>query len=449
MSTKIIINPQDGFLKTSKRVLKLATPIIASNLLYTVESTISILMVSGISPSAVAAVGFSGSMLWFIYSLMALSYTGTSVLVAQRVGANKDPSPALLWGLLISTLIATPLTIYGTEILRFLMGVLGGSEEVLNLSGEYLKPIFTFILIGFVVNTIYAAYNGAGDTSTPFKVATLMSVINLGVSYTLVNGKLGFDKMGVAGAGWGVAISELAGFLMYLMLYVFKSKPFRIEPEVSLKVLGEIFKIGTPSAIERALTSLSFNVFVGMIASFGDKALAAHQIGIRVESASFMIGFGMMIASSTISGQNFGAKNLKGMEHGVWVCAHLGATLMTAVSIPLILFSKPISSFFSSDPEVIRYTIYYLVIVALSQAPMAYASVLSGSLKGMGKTHLPLFVNLNSFWLFRIIPSMALIETFQTPILPWIFMSIETALRAIIFYVVFKKVLNSCYGSVR
>ncbi|MCS7083966.1 MAG: MATE family efflux transporter [Aquificaceae bacterium] len=449
MSKKIIINPKDGFLKTSKRVLKLATPIIASNLLYTVESTISILLVSEISPSAVAAVGFSGSMLWFIYSLMALSYTGTTVLVAQRVGANKDPSPALFWGILISLLIATPLTFYGEELLKTLMRALGGSQDVISLSEEYLKPIFTFIAVGFVVNTIYAAYNGFGDTSTPFRVAVLMSLINLTISYILVNGKFGFEKLGVAGAGWGIAISEIAGFFTYLALYVFKSKPFKVRFSPYLEVLREIFKIGAPSALERALTSLSFNVFVGMVAIFGDRALAAHQIGLRVESASFMVGFGMMIASSTISGQNFGAKNYKGIEYGVWVCAHLGAILMSIISVPLVIFAKPISAFFSNDPEVIRYSIYYLTIVALSQAPMAYASVLSGSLKGMGKTHLPLFVNLGSFWVFRIIPSMALIQTFPTPILPWIFMSIETALRAIIFYIVFKKVLNSSYGSVR
>ncbi|MCX8060295.1 MAG: MATE family efflux transporter, partial [Aquificaceae bacterium] len=103
---RVLIDPSESRLKVAGRVFKLALPIILSNLLYSAESAFSLLLVSGLSATAVAAVGYSASMLWFIYSLMAIAYTGTSVLVAQRVGAGKDPSPALLWGMVLATLIA-------------------------------------------------------------------------------------------------------------------------------------------------------------------------------------------------------------------------------------------------------------------------------------------------------------------------------------------------------
>ncbi len=138
MGNKIIIDPSEDRLTISKRVSKLALPIIFSNLLYTVESGVSILLVSGISPTAVAGVGYSASMLWFIYSLMALSYTGTSVLVAQRVGAGKDPSPAFLWGLILSFLIALPLTFFGPDLTTTLMVQFGASKEVAEVSYQYL-----------------------------------------------------------------------------------------------------------------------------------------------------------------------------------------------------------------------------------------------------------------------------------------------------------------------
>ncbi|MCS6876523.1 MAG: MATE family efflux transporter, partial [Aquificaceae bacterium] len=89
---RIIINPSESRYRVALRVFKLALPVILSNLLYTVESAFSIILVSGLSATAVAAVGYSVNMLWFIYSLMALAYTGTTVMVAQRVGAKKDPS---------------------------------------------------------------------------------------------------------------------------------------------------------------------------------------------------------------------------------------------------------------------------------------------------------------------------------------------------------------------
>ncbi|WP_448587818.1 MATE family efflux transporter, partial [Thermocrinis sp.] len=323
MSNRLIIDPSEGRLNVAKRVIKLASPIILSNLLYTVESAVSIILVSGLSSTAVASVGYSASMLWFIYSLMALSYTGTSVLVAQRTGAGKDPSPAFLWGVVISFLIALPLTFFGTELTTFLMVRFGASSQVASLSSEYLNPIFMLITVGFITNTFYAAYNGYGDTKSPFKVAILMSIVNITTAYLLIYGRFGFPRLGVEGAGWGVALSEIFGLLAYIYLYFSRKKPFPISFKFEKEVLFKIFRIGAPTALERGITSLSFNVFVGMVASFGDKALAAHQVGLRVESVSFMVGFGFMIASTVVSGQNFGAKNYRGLEYGISTIAHL------------------------------------------------------------------------------------------------------------------------------
>ncbi|WPM32160.1 MATE family efflux transporter [Hydrogenobacter sp. T-2] len=436
---RVLIDPSEGKLKVARKVLKLAFPIILSNLLYTVESAFSVILVSGLSASAVAAVGYSSSMLWFIYSLMSLAYTGTSVLVAQRVGAGKDPSPALLWGIILSFLIALPLTFWGKDLVSYLMLTFGASQNVVDLAREYLEPIFLFITVGFITNAIYAGYNGYGDTKTPFKVALLMNVVNISSAYLLIYGKFGFPRLEVAGAGWGIALSEVVGLMFYIYLYAKHRKPFPVKLSLRKDILLQMLRIGTPTAIERGFTSLSFNIFVGLVAQFGDKALAAHQVGLRVESVSFMIGFGMMIASTTLAGQNYGAKNFKGLDYGVKVSAHTTALIMGLIGLLIALFPQYFSLIFTRDKEVISYAVYYLVIVALSQPQMAYASIFSGSLKGMGKTHIPLVINLSSFWFFRIIPSIIFLKLLPSPIILWVFMSIETTLRAIIFYWAYKR----------
>jgi len=439
---RILIDPSEPKTANARKILRLAFPVIVVNLLYTVESMFSLILVSGISASAVAAVGFSLSLLWFVYSLMALAYTGTSVLVAQRVGAGENPSPVLFMGLVVSFLIALPLTFWGRDLLLFLMSLLGASETVVSLSGEYLKPIFWFITVGFMTNTFYGAFNGAGDTRTPMKVAFFMNVINISTAYLLIYGKLGLPRLGVQGAGWGIVLSELFAFLVYLYLTRFRGKPFKLELSADRDLLMRFLRIGAPTAVERAITSLSFNVFVGFLAQFGDKVLAAHQIGLRVESISFMIGFGFMVASSVIAGQNYGAKNLPGLVYGIRFTANLTAFLMGALGVVLVLFPKFLTLPFSRDPEVIRWAVYYLVIVGISQVPMAYAVIFSGALKGMGRTVVPMVVNVASFWLFRIVPSYFLLKVFHSPLVPWVFMTVEMFLRALLFYLAFKKVLR-------
>jgi putative MATE family efflux protein len=439
MGSEILIDPSEDRINIAKKVSKLALPIIFSNLLYAVETSVSLILVSGISSTAVAGVGYSNSMLWFVYSLSALSYTGTSVLIAQRVGAGKDPSPAFLWGLILAFLIALPLTFFGADITTALMVQFGASKEVAEVSYQYLKPIFLFITVGFLLDVFYAAYNGYGDTKTPFKIDLLISLTDIIFSYLLIYGKFGLPRLEVAGAGWGMVIAEILGLLAYLYLYIAYKKPFPVRLDLRRDILLRMLRIGSPTALERAITSLSFNIFVGMVARFGDKALAAHQVGLRVESVSFMVGFGFMIASTVVSGQNFGAGNYRGLQRGISTIAHLTAFIMGLAGVFLLLFPREFSYFFVKDPQVVDLAVYYLVIVALSQPQMAYASIYSGALKGMGKTHIPLMINISSFWLFRIVPSYVFLKLFPSPIVPWIFMSVETTLRALIFYFAYRR----------
>ncbi len=436
---KILIDPRAPLKENAKKIVRFAFPIIVVNLLYTVESMFSLILVSGISASAVAAVGFSLSLLWFVYSLMALSYTGTSVLVAQRVGAGEDPSPALSSGLLVSFLIALPLTFFGKDMVLKIMEFLGASERVVALSSEYLTPIFWFITVGFMTNTFYGAFNGAGDTKTPMKVAIVMNMVNVSTAYCLIYGKFGFPELGVQGAGWGIVLSELVAFLIYLYLTAVLGKPFRLSPRLSRKVLRRMVLIGTPTAVERAVTTLSFNVFVGFLAKFGDKVLAAHQIGLRVESISFMVGFGFMVASTVIAGQNYGAKNMKGLLYGVSLTAKITAFIMGFLGLVIIIFPEYLTLPFTRDEEVVKWAVYYLIIVGISQVPMAYASIYSGALKGMGRTTVPLLINVFSFWVFRIVPSFLLLNVLSSPLVPWVFMTVETFLRAGLFYVAFRR----------
>ena len=442
MSSKILIDPSEDRITIAKKVSKLALPIIFSNLLYTVETSVSLILVSGISSTAVAGVGYSNSMLWFVYSLMALSYTGTSVLVAQRVGAGKDPSSAFLWGLILAFLIALPLTFFGADITTAIMVQFGASKEVAEVSYQYLKPIFLFITVGFLLEVFYAAYNGCGNTKTPFKIDLLISLTDIIFSYLLIYGKFGLPRLEVAGAGWGMVIAEILGLLAYLYLYIAYRKPFPVRLDLRRDVLLRMLRIGSPTALERAITSLSFNIFVGMVARFGDKTLAAHQVGLRVESVSFMVGFGFMIASTIVSGQNFGAGNYKGLQRGISTIAHLTAFTMGLAGVFLLLFPREFSYIFVNDPEVVDLAVYYLVIVALSQPQMAYASVYSGALKGMGKTYIPLIINISSFWLFRIIPSYVFLKLFPSPIVHWVFMRVETTLRALIFYLAYRRIIS-------
>lgn len=420
-----------------KAVLNVATPVIISNLLYTVETLVSLLLVSHLGKSAIAGVGYSISMMWFVYSLMALTYNGTSIMVSHRVGAGKPFFDVFLSGMVLSLLLSIPIALFGTKFIPELMLLFGAKKDIANIATIYLKPIFLAAFIQFATEVFYATYSGMGQTKFPFKVSVIMNITNITSSYVLINGKLGFRAFGIEGAAFGIVISEVVGFLIYTYV-LFVDKPFGKLSFKSLKTILEMLKLGIPVTVDRGLTSLSFNLFVGFVARFGNTILAAYQIGLRLESISFMIGYALSISASVLTGQNFGAGNIKGAFRGAKVIANFSALAMGIVGLIVVVLSKYMAMIFTSDKNIIHYAEIYLIMVGLTQVFLSYSFVLSGAIKGLGKTYIPMFVNILSFWIFRIIPILIMLKYIFNPYIPWVFMSVETVARAICFLMVFK-----------
>jgi Na+-driven multidrug efflux pump len=75
--------------KIRRHILTLALPVVASSLLERSVTTADIFLVGGLGANAIAAVGLSQLMIVFVMSLIAGLSVGTTVVIAQLVGAKK------------------------------------------------------------------------------------------------------------------------------------------------------------------------------------------------------------------------------------------------------------------------------------------------------------------------------------------------------------------------
>jgi putative MATE family efflux protein len=435
-----------------KKVLSLAFPIILSNLLYTVQNFVSLLLVSPLGKETIAGVGFASTLLWFVYATMATVYTGVSVLVAQTVGASgakEDKTFPLagvyvFWGILLSVLFSLPLTLAGENFIRFFLKLFSTPSEVVEVAVSYLKPIFLLLPLAFITNVFNAAFNGLGKTKVIFYATIFTTVVNIALALVLIYGLLGFPRLEAQGAGWAVGVAEALAIGVYLPFLLKEEaiNPFR-RWKLSIKPLLEILKVGLPTGVERTFMSFSYNVFVGLVALCGTSVLAAFQIGLRIESISFTVGMAFSFAATTLAGQNWGAKNPFGIEKGVKTTLYLAMVIMTSLGLLIGIFSPLIARFFTHDGEVIYWTVHYLWIIALSQPLMAVIFVLAGAIRGLGKTKIPLVVNISNFWLVRLIPSFILLKFLKTPYVPWSAMIAENLTRSTVYYFLWKKIIKT------
>ena len=57
---------------------------------------------------------------------------------------------------------------------------------------------------------------------------------------------------------------------------------------------------------------------------------------------------------------------------------------------------------FTNDPDVIKYGILYVKIVAFAQIPLAITMVVAGSLQGAGDTGFIMFATIAGMWIIRL-----------------------------------------------
>ena len=105
----------------------------------------------------------------------------------------------------------------------------------------------------------------------------------------------------------------------------------------------------------------------------------------------------------------------------------------------LVIFAKPLSAIFIRDDILgIEISVYYLIAVGLSQIPLILSFVYDGALRGAGFTQIPLFINIVSISIFRLLPMWLCTHFGFSIYMLFVIIFIETYIRALIFYLVFR-----------
>src|SRR5919202_1912938 len=115
-----------------RRVWGLAGPVIGENFLETLLGVIDTLLVAGLGAVAIAGVGSALQVMFFLISALSALAIGSSVLVAQAVGAGDTARAGRLGrqSLLWSVLFSIPLTVAGFVLSRPIIGIFGLEPEV-------------------------------------------------------------------------------------------------------------------------------------------------------------------------------------------------------------------------------------------------------------------------------------------------------------------------------
>ena len=397
--------------KIRKQVFSLALPVVLSSLLQRSVGIIDIFLVGGLGASAIAAVGIAQVLVFMAMSISWGINVGITVLVSQLWGAGRkaDAAQASYQALLLAIAAAGVITVLGLVFGSQSASLLGADKSVQGILSDYTRIIFFFIFFTIAVNVLAGIMHGTGDTKTPLYATLIVNVLHVVLAYPLIYGHLGLPALGVRGAAVAVAISECMG-AVFLLLRSLHKEYISIGKKMDLKLTLMTIKLGYPIFIDRLLQNAGSLVFAKVILLYGTAVYAAHQVGLAIEAFSFMPGYGIAVAAATMVGQNLGAGRPEHARISAYEANRLAVVLMAAMGLLFFFSPYVLLKTFTSDPEVIRYGILYMKIVAFAQIPLATTMVVGGSLRGAGDTGFIMFATLAGMWFVRI-PIAALLAT--------------------------------------
>jgi putative MATE family efflux protein len=395
--------------KTTKQklvvILGLAVPAMIENILQTVVGFVDTLFVSKLGLNEVTAVGVANAVLAVYIAIFMAIGVGTSSLIARSIGAG-DISIAKSIARQSTFISGIFGLLFGVITLLFsepLLRLMGAESNVLADGVTYFQIVAIpsiFISLMFTFGSILRA---AGDTKTPMKVSWWINFIHIGLDYVFIFGFMGMPGFGVAGAAWATVIVRIIG-TMALFVYIKRSKiSFSLFGAYSKEDSSSILKLSTPAAIERLIMRLGQVLYFGLIVKIGADTYAAHTIAGNIETFSYMPGYGLAIAATTLVGQSVGAKRFKDAYQYGMITTGIAVAFMSFIGILLYFLSPWLATWFTTDQKAIDMVVTALRIDAFAQPALAVGLVLAGALQGAGDTKSPMYSTAIGMWVIRVI----------------------------------------------
>lgn len=390
-----------------RAVVLLAVPMVLEVALESVFAITDIFFVSRLGSEAVAAVGLTESMLAIVYALAMGLGMGAAAVIARRIG-EKDPegaANAAVQAIAVAAVLSLILGISGYLLAPRLLALMGASAGVIAVGETYARIMLggeVAIILLFVVNAIF---RGAGDPAIAMRTLWLANGINIILGPLLIFGPGPLPELGVAGAAIATTFGRSVGAGVALWKlgrpgghFIIARRHLRLNPAVMM----QITRLSGAATVQTLVSTASWIGLVRIVATFGDAALAGYTVAIRVVITAILPSWGLSNAAATMVGQALGAGKPDRAEKAVWTACRYNLWFLGVLGVVFVALADPIVRIFSDDPEVVRYGVTCLRIVAAGFPLFAYGMVLTQSFNGAGDTWTPTWINLAVFWAFEI-----------------------------------------------
>lgn len=428
-----------------KAIFMLSVPMVLEMLMESIFALVDIIFVSRVSVNAVATIGLTESVVTLIYAVaIGLSMAATAI-VARRVGEKdyKGANEAAVQVIFLGVVVAVVIGVIGFVYAKDILALMGAEPDLIAEGYGYTKILIAGNITIMLLFLINAVFRGAGNAAIAMWTLVLSNGLNIILDPIFIFGLGPVPAYGVEGAaiatttGRGVAVI----FQLYILFHGWGKLKIRLKNMVlKWAVMLNLLRVSMGGIGQFLIGTSSWVFLVRIMSEFGSEVLAGYTIAIRVMMFTFMPSWGMSNAAATLVGQNLGALQPERAEKSVWLTGKYNAVFMVLVSVLYLVFAHAILSWFSDEPEVVKYGALCLQVIAAGYVFYAYGMVVIQAFNGAGDTKTPTYINFFCFWVFQLPLAYGLALYFDLgPLGVYLAIVLAETLIAIIGIYLFKK----------
>jgi len=401
-----------------KKIILYTIPLMLSGMLQLLFNAADIIVVGRFTgPTAVAAVGSTGSLTSLIVNLFIGLSVGCSVSVAQYYGSGdeKDVSEVVHTSIVTSIIGGFIVMAIGVAFSPTFLAWMDTPADVIDQSALYMRIYFCGMPVVMLYNFASAILRSIGDTRNPLIFLSIAGVVNVILNMIFV---IAFH-MGVAGVALATIISQaLSATLLVIHLarqdacYRLDWRRLRIHPAK----LWKIIRIGVPAGLQSSVFSISNVVIQSSINSFGSVFMSGNSAAANIEGFAYTAVNSFHHAALTFAGQNMGAKKYDRVNRALLLCLAM-VTAVGAVIGFVLYFCGPflLNIYLPGETEAIASGMIRLTVLALTYFLCGLMDAVSGAIRGMGFSLVPMLVTVFGVCGTRIIWVYTIFTYFRTP----------------------------------
>ncbi|MCQ2422506.1 MAG: MATE family efflux transporter [Lachnospiraceae bacterium] len=362
-----------GVMPVNRLLITMAAPMVLSMLMQAMYNIVDSIFVGKFDQNALSAVTMAFPAQSLMIAIAAGTGVGINALLSYSLGRKDRESAnqaathgiflagcAALVFLMLGLFLAEPFYRLQISAKEFRENP-EACEAIIRYGRDYLRIVTMFGFGLFMQVTLERLLQSTGKTFYAMITQTSGALLNIALDYIFVFGKLGFPAMGAKGAALATVVGQWVAMTLAIILNVKKNteislsfRGFRVQGSI----IRTIYRVGIPSIIMQAISSVVTFVLNKLLNGFSQVAVNAFGIYFKLQSFIFMPIFGLNNGMVPIIAFNYGARHKKRIFDTMKLSYMIATCIMAIGTVVFLVFPKPLLAMFCKPealPELLRY----------------------------------------------------------------------------------------------